>query len=52
MSEEILQCERDLLDHYKERLRACIRKGVTHGATHWMQRIHELEQLIEERQNG
>ncbi len=52
MNDEILQCERDLLEHYKERLRACIRKGVTNGATHWMHRIHELEHRIEVRKNG
>lgn len=52
MNDEILQCERELLEHYKDRLRACIRKGVTSGATYWMQRIHELEQLIKDRQHG
>lgn len=46
---EIVESEIKALEHYKKRLDGCIRKDFTAGVTHWLERIHQLEEIINER---
>lgn len=46
---EIVESEIKALEHYKKRLDGCIRKDFTAGVTHWLERIHQLEETINER---
>lgn len=47
--QQVQASEQLALEYYQERLRASKRKNFAAGVTHWLDRIHQLEEHINER---